>query len=82
MQRSISSPDRTYECLQTLVSLFLQGKVAEAVSQAKWTQRAEAVKALAQLLSGPLKAIGGFIADRDIAVSVAEGKFELKKSGG
>jgi hypothetical protein len=78
----LGSPERTYECVQTIASLFMAGSVAEAVSKAKWTQRTEALKALAHFMSGPLQAIGGFIADRDISVSVAEGKFELKKSGG
>jgi hypothetical protein len=78
----LSSPERTCECVQALMNLFLQGKVSEAVSHAKWAQRAAATERLVQMLAGPLKALGGFIAGRDLTVSIAEGKFELKKSGG
>jgi hypothetical protein len=78
----LSSPDATYKCLQTVLSLFLQGKVSEAVAHAKWTQRAEAAMAIAPFIVNAMKAVAGFIADHDISVSIAQGKFELKRSGG
>ncbi len=78
----LSSPERTVECAEKLFNLFIQGDVAKAISNAKWTQRGELARAVGNVLGDALKAVGGFIASRDISVSVLEGKFELKHSGG
>lgn len=78
----LSSPEKTVECAEKLFNLFIQGDVAKAISTAKWTQRAELARAVGNVLGDALKAVGGFIASRDISVSVLEGKFELKHSGG
>ena len=78
----LDSPDRTIECVRELFNLFLQGKVAEAVSHAKWEQRAAVVVRLGHFFTGALKGLRDFIAARDISVSILEGKFELKRRGG
>jgi hypothetical protein len=78
----LKSPEKTVECAEKLFNLFIQGDVAKAISSAKWTQRAELASAVGLVLGNALKAVGGFIASRDISVSVLEGKFELKHSGG
>ncbi len=77
----LKSPDRTIDCAEKLFNLFIQGKVAEAVSKAKWSERSALIGAVLTVLGDGLKAVGGFIANRDISVSVLEGKFELKHSG-
>ena len=77
----MQSPQRTVQCMQTVFSLFLQGKVADAIAEAHSAERAAMVTRLAGWFGDALKAIGGFIASRDISVSVFEGKFELKRSG-
>jgi hypothetical protein len=81
-EQLLSSPEKTVECAEKLFNLFIQGKVAEAISKAKWTQRAELAGAVGHVLLNALKAVGGFIASRDLSVSVLEGKFEIKRSGG
>jgi hypothetical protein len=78
----LSSPEKTVECAEKLFNLFIQGEVAKAISSAKSIQRAELARAVGHMLGNALKALGGFIASRDISVSVLEGKFELKHSGG
>ena len=78
----LSSPDRTIECVQELFLLFLQGKVAEAMSKAKWTQRKELVGVLTNFFAAALKPIKDFILERDFSISILTGKFELKKRGG
>ena len=80
-QHLLNSSDRTVECVQKLFNLFIQGEVAKAVSKAKWSQRKEVLLSLTHLFANALKSVAGFIADRDISVSVLEGKFELKRSG-
>jgi hypothetical protein len=78
----LNSPERAVQCVEILFSLFLQGEVAKAISQAKWTQRTELASSIARVFGSALKAIGGFIAERDIVISLAIGKLELKRSGG
>jgi hypothetical protein len=78
----LNSPEKTVECVQKLFNLFIQGKVSEAIAQAKWRQRTELVVWLTHFFTEPLKALGGFIAERDISISLLGGKIELKRSGG
>jgi hypothetical protein len=81
-KRLLDSPDKTVQCAQEVFNLFLQGKVAGALSSAKSRQRVEMLKWLGGLVSSFLKPVLKFIDERDISFSIAEGKFELKKSGG
>jgi hypothetical protein len=78
----MGSPERAVQCAQEVFNLFLRGKVAEALANAKSAQRKELLKWLSGLVTGVLKPVLKFIEERDIAFSVVEGKFELKKSGG
>jgi hypothetical protein len=77
----LGSPEKTVRCVQELFNLFMQGKVAEAVSQAKGRQRAEMIKWLAGFFKTALASLWDFVAERDISISLTEGKFELKRSG-
>jgi len=77
----LKSPERTVECAEKLFNLFMQRKIVEAISQAKWSERSAMAGAVLHVIGDGLKAVGGFLADRDISVSVLEGKFELKHSG-
>jgi len=76
-----SSAAKTVECAQEIFNLFMQGKIADAISKAKWTQRKELILALAHHFTNAIKSIGEFIGNHDISFSLAEGKLELKKSG-
>lgn len=77
----LSSPERTIQCVEELFHFFIRGKVAEAASKAKWTQRAEVAGAVAKALENALKAVGSILARLELSFSVLEGKFELKYSG-
>jgi hypothetical protein len=78
----LNSPDKTVQCAQEVFNLFLQGKVGAALANAKSRQRIELAKWLGGLVTSVVKPVLKFIDERDISFSVAEGKFELKKSGG
>jgi hypothetical protein len=73
-----SSPERTVEVAEKLFNLFLQGKVAEAISKAKWAERGAMAGAVLDVIGDALNVIGDFIAKRDISVSLLDGKLELK----
>jgi hypothetical protein len=75
----LTSPERALKCLEDLFNLFLQGKVEEAVSHAKWAQRAEALRTLGGIFRTVLSKITGLVFDRDISISFAQVKLELKK---
>jgi hypothetical protein len=78
----LNSPDQTIRCVQEVFNLFNQGKVAEAISRAEWRQRKEFLGWLSHFVVDAVKGILKFVNERDISVSVVEGKFELKRSGG
>jgi len=78
----LSDPARTTALLQEASTLFLRGDVADAMSKAKWTQRSEGLRSVAEVVIAGLRHLAGFIADRDIKVSIVEGTFELTKSSG
>jgi|HubBroStandDraft_6_1064221.scaffolds.fasta_scaffold12255_6 hypothetical protein len=77
----LSSPERTLDCVLKLFNLYIQGKVAEAVVEAKSRERKELLRLVTRFMVNALKSIGEFIAERDISISIVEGKFELKRSG-
>jgi hypothetical protein len=77
----LDSPDRTVECVQELFNLFILGKVSKAMSLAKQQQRAELLRELANVFATGFESLKDFIAERDIYISLLEGKFELKRSG-
>ena len=81
-KRLLQSPGRTIDCVQELFNLFVQGKVSEAISHAKWQQRTELLLQLGQFFKGALKGLRDFVAETDISISFAEVKLELKRSGG
>ena len=71
---------RTIKLVEELYSLFLRGEIADAVSKAKWKERSELVRAVAQRITAGLRHLAGFVGDRDIKVSLLKGSFELTKS--
>jgi len=77
----LSSAEETLKCVEKVFTLFLQGDVKAAIACAKWTQRAELLAWIGGWFMNALKALGKFVADRDISFSLAEGRLELKKSG-
>ncbi len=81
-ERLLSDAERTTELLAEIYGLFLRGDIAAAVSKARRTERTEIIRAVATKLASGLRHIGGFVADRDIKVSLVEGSFELTRSSG
>jgi hypothetical protein len=78
----LGSADHTIQCVQELFNLFIQGKVAEAISQAKSAQAKEFLLSVTRSVVGALKSVVGFIADHDVTFSFLGAKLEVKKSGG
>ena len=76
----LADATRTVTLVQEIYGLFLRGDVADAISKAQWTQRTELLRAVAARITGGLIALGGFVADRDIKISLTQGSFELSKS--
>ena len=75
----LDSPDRATKCVEQLFNLFIQGKIREAVSNARWQQRKEALIVVGNAIAAAFKPVGDLIFKRDISISVLEGKFELKQ---
>lgn len=80
--RLVADPPRLVTLVQEVYGLFLRGDIARAMSKAERKQRLEVVRAVAAAIGGALKGVGGFVADRDVRISVIEGSFELTRSAG
>jgi hypothetical protein len=78
----LASPERTVQCVESLFNQFLQGDVAKAVSSAKWAQRLEVLRVLGGVVGAGLSKVAGLVFDRDISLSFAKIKLELKKKEG
>lgn len=79
-ERSFDDPDRAIKCVEELFNLFIQSKVAEAVSHAKWAQREEILRTLGGVVGNGLSKIVGLVFDRDITLDFGVFKLELKKT--
>jgi hypothetical protein len=78
--RILADPGRAVALLQEIYGLFLRGDIADAISKVEWRQRSEFVRAVAGAITRGLRALGGFVAERDLKISLVEGSFELVKS--
>lgn len=74
----LNSPDLTIRSLERLFNLFIGGEIAEAMKQVTTDQRNAIVSNLKRVTVKALKEIANFLSDKDISVSLIEGKFELK----
>jgi hypothetical protein len=75
----IKSP-RVLECVEKLFAMFLTGKIVEALSEAKADRRADIISRIRHVILDGLKALAKYISDKDISVSILEGKFEIRKN--
>jgi hypothetical protein len=79
--RLLKDPDRAIGHIESIYLLFLQGKVAEAIASTKWRSRLDLVRTIGTFFTDALGGLIGFVAERDLSVSILEGRFELTKSG-
>jgi hypothetical protein len=77
----LDEADRAIERIQDLYLLFLKGDVAKAIEQAGRQDRADLARRVGKAIVAALTAIGHFVNEHDVTVSVLEGRFEIKKSG-
>jgi hypothetical protein len=79
--RLLATPDRAISHIEKVYLLFLRGEVAKAISGTKWSSRGELARKVGQFFTSALRGLLGYIADRDLTISVLEGRFEITKSG-
>jgi hypothetical protein len=78
-QSLLQSADLTIKSVERILNLLIGGEISQALSQYGHDRRFAFVK---RVILNPLKKIANFLSDRDISVSLVEGKFDLKRSGG
>lgn len=76
----LKSVDSTIECIEGLFNLFIAGKISGAINQAKHENSEMIIFSIQTYVKNALKVLGKFLSDRDITVSLFEGKLELKKA--
>jgi hypothetical protein len=81
-KKVLSSPDKVVQCIERLFNLFIGGEISEAIKQFEKDRRNEFISRLGKLMVQALKGLWEFLEDLNISISIAEGKFQLKHSGG
>jgi hypothetical protein len=77
----LKDTDRTVDAIGKLFNIFISGKVLEALEQARLEERNANFSDLINKLIKGLNAIGKFLKDFDVSISLLEGKFEIKGKG-
>jgi hypothetical protein len=77
--RLLQSVDLTTKSVERIFNLFVGGELSQALAQ---YQRDKRIALLKLVIVNSLKKIVKFLSDRDISVSLIEGKLELKRNGG
>jgi len=78
-KRILESADLTIRFVERILNLFIGGEISEALIQYKDQKQIAVVK---MVIVDSLKSLANFLSDRDISVSLLEGKFELRRTGG
>jgi hypothetical protein len=76
----LSSVDLTLKSVERLFNLFVDGNVSAAMIQGEQISREAIHASIKAIIHNAIKQIGEFLSERDITVSLIEGKFELKHS--
>ncbi len=75
----LTSSDKIMELLQKLFNLYVSGDIAEALKEIKKDDRKMFFEKVSKVVSDALKGVWSFFDERDIKISILEGKFELKR---
>jgi len=78
-KRMLNSVDLTIKSVERLFNLFIGGEVAGAIEQGEQDTLEATLTRIKGIVVNGLKQIGEFLNERDITVSLIEGKFELKR---
>jgi hypothetical protein len=78
-KRILNSVDLTIKSVERLFNLFIDGSVSSAIKQGEQDNREATRTRIKDIIISAIKQTGEFLTERDITVSLIEGKFELKR---
>jgi hypothetical protein len=67
------------DCVQKLFDLFIKGEISEAIKYYDASKQDAFFSHIKNLIKNSFKALGKILENYDIAISLIEGKFELKR---
>jgi hypothetical protein len=74
------SIDSTIRSVESLFSLFITGNVHDAIRELKKDQSEETISHIVDTITRQLRNVGKFLSEKDISISLMEGKFELRSN--
>jgi hypothetical protein len=80
-EQLLKSADKTIEIVQNLYLLFLRGEVAKALKSVAKAKRDAMLSDIKNRIIASLRGISKFLEERDITLSIFEGKLELRRTG-
>ena len=76
----MESIDSTIRSVESLFSLFITGNIHDAIRQVKKDQSQATISHIMETITRQLRSVGKFLSEKDISVSLTEGKFELRSN--
>jgi hypothetical protein len=74
------SIDSTIRSVESLFSLFITGNVHDAIREIKRDQNQETISHIVDTITRQLRSVGKFLSEKDISISLMDGKFELRSN--
>jgi hypothetical protein len=78
----LQSVDLTIKSVEKLFDLFIGGEICKALKEVESKKREVIISHVKDKVINLLKQLANYLSDRDISVSVLEGKLEIKKERG
>jgi hypothetical protein len=79
-ERMLTTVESTVKCVQRIFNLFISGQITEVLNQVSHDTRSIMVSRIKGIVTNALKEVGAYFSERDISISLFEGKFELKRN--
>jgi hypothetical protein len=76
----LGSIDMATQCVERIFNLFIGGEISKALDQAKSDLRDAVILKVKNKVIGALSEVKKFLDEKDIEVSLFEGKFQIKNS--
>ena len=74
----LESIDLVSRSIDRVFSLFISGRINDALKQAKHDKMEAVILTLKSLVTNEFAKVGKYLYDKDISISLIPGKFELK----
>jgi hypothetical protein len=81
-ERMLSTVESTVKCVQRVFNLFISEQITDALNQLSHDTHSVIISRIKGIVTSALNEVGAYFSERDISISLFEGKLELKRNLG